>query len=291
MVDCDPTGINPDTPGAAINWDFSSVSSLGGILTTKVLSDTSGVFTTSNLLMVLPNGDKEYVKENNTDSYVNGITDAATGLTLTYNDYDESKRPISYMTTYADTYMVNASSPFTTGRGYLVQTADAYGTIKLPSGTFSNVLRVKKVQSETDTISGSVSALVKVSYQWFDGSHSAPLFQVDSVSSSLTGTSQDAMYLAVAASVKNPSATTATFNGYLNNTELILNGDFEYEQTYDVTIYSLIGSTIYTDEFTAYSTSMRFDIGRRIAPGIYIISIRQKGESSPGDVIKVLKQS
>jgi hypothetical protein len=289
MVNCDPTGLTAGAPGAGLNWDFSSLTPSGGISTTTVLNDTSTVFLTSNLLLILPNGDKEYMQENSTDSYVNGITDHGTNATTYYYSYDKSKRPVSYNTTYIDTYRVDVPST-TSGTGHLIQTGDAYGTIKLPTGTYNNVLRIKKTQTEVDTISTAPQTTITVSYLWFDALHSAPLFRIDSVIS-LSGNSQTAMYLVASTGVANLNSAPNSYNGYLRNSELILTGSFENGKMYEVTLYSLIGTKILINEFIASGNSISFDIGRPISPGIYIVSITQKNNSVTREVIKVIKQS
>ena len=111
----------------------------------------------------------------------------------------------------------------------------------------------------------------------------------DSVSS-ITGNSQTAMYLAYPASVRIFNSTNNMYSGHLNNNELILTGSFEYGKMYEVVIYNLIGTKIYTAEFTAYGDPVRFDIGKEVVPGIYIVSIMQKNDASSREVIKVIEQ-
>jgi len=170
-----------------------------------------------------------------------------------------------------------------------VQTADAYGVLKLPTGSYNNVLRIKKVQVETDTVSGAASTSSMTSYLWFDTLHHAPLFRIDS-SVAPSGSSQTAMYLAMPEAVNQVGNTHPTYSGYMNNNELVLTGGFETGKSYQVEIYNLIGTKMFTGDFTASGNYKSFDMGGRVVPGIYVVSIVQKNDPSSRQVIKVVQQ-
>ncbi len=72
MVNCDPSGVTAGESGTNIMWNFSGLNATGTAVTT-VVQDTASGFSTSNLLITLPNGVKQYVQENSTDSYLNGV--------------------------------------------------------------------------------------------------------------------------------------------------------------------------------------------------------------------------
>jgi hypothetical protein len=90
--------------------------------------------------------------------------------------------------------------------------------------------------------------------------------------------------------VLNSNAPQLSFTGYLINNELHLNGTFESGKTYDVVLYSVIGSKLYTGDFGATGTAQMIDIGRDLSPGIYIVSLSQRSDPSFNQVIKVVKQ-
>lgn len=289
MVKCNASGVNAGSAGAGVSWDFSSLVPSGGFATTTIAMDTSSVFLTSNVMATLPNGDKAHVQQSSTESYLNGIV-TTSGLTTYYNFYETSRRPMTYLSNYVDTFFMTQPSTTAHGKGYIIHNGDAYGTLTLPNGTYTNVLRVKKYVSERDTIPGPayVSSTI-VTYLWFDNLHAAPLLSIDSSTSPL-GSGVTVSYLSAPVAVPDVNKNDISFSALLTNNELQINGDFENGQTYEVVLINMIGSRIYTTEFKAYGNHVRFDMNRNVTPGIYVVSIVQKGDPSSKHVIKVVKQ-
>jgi hypothetical protein len=298
MTNCN-SNINPGAGmnGSGVTWDFSVLQSNGTSSVTTYLQDNSS-FTTSNILAILPDGRKAHLQENNTDTYLNGIEDPSTGTTTYYyassgvnNNYQTSKRPFTYQTAYTDTYRVIVPSPYSSGTGYITARGDAYGTLILPTGTFTNVLRIKTQQSESDTVNGAFTNTTTTTYMWFDAAHAAPLLRIDTVFS-LYGSRFTLSYLAAPTAVRNVSGQQrATYNGHITSNELTLTGDFEIGLPYDIIVYNMIGAQVFTTSITAYSnTPLRFDMGKQINPGIYMVSITQKNDPTSKEIIKVVKQ-
>ncbi len=291
LVDCDFSGFSAGDTGVGKVWDFTLLSANGEISTLKAEADTAIAFLTSNLLVTLPNGQKLHEQENSTDSYVNGMVDTATHVTTDYANYDLSRRPFTYLTYYTDTYRVTIPSSATVGAGVLNITGDGYGTLKLPTGTYNNVLRITKHQYEVDTFGtpSFVGGFTTTTYQWFDGVHTAPLLEVDSTASSTGGFTQIARYLGSALGVENVSNKQAVFSAYLDNTELLLNGDFIPGTSYDVVLLNLIGNRVFSETFTATGNTQRFLMNGELAAGIYMVWITSKNDESLRTVIKVIK--
>jgi hypothetical protein len=288
MVRCDPAGVNAGAAGAGVTWDFSGLQPSGGLAATTVSHDTSSLFTTSNLLFRLPDGKQQHVSENSTDTYLNGIYDPGTHLTTYYNHYDIAQRPVSYNTTYVDTYRVTVPATSTTGTGALVKTGDAYGTLKLPGGTYNNVLRIREFQSETDTTGPATFISVTTSYLWFDALHHAPLFRLDSMID-VTGASQDAMYLAAPEAVPTLASQPATTAYFLNN-GLVITSNFDNSAVYGLEVYNIIGARVFATTFSPAGNVVQFPIAQPLSPGIYIASIVSKTNGGYREVLKVVKQ-
>lgn len=291
MVNVDPTGITVGTPGPGKTWDFSAIDANGSNSVTTVASNTSGVFGTSNLMITLPNGDVEFMAENSANSYINAIYYPATHDTISYNAYDIAVRPVTYEVYYVDSYKVEAGNPLTTGNGLLTIDGDAYGTLVLPNGTFTNVLRIRKYQVETDTIGGVEGApVITVRYQWFVATNRAPLFEVDSTNTG-SSVSVTAMYQADALRVSLlNTATPFSYSGSMQYDDLQLNGTFDIGHKYNVVAYNLTGAKIYTGDFTAWGCSERLDMGHDVIPGLYIVNLTQQDNPSFSQVIKVVRE-
>ena len=290
MVNCSPAQAIAGPAAADTTWNFSTLTASGGYSITTILHDTSTSFGTSNLMYLMPDGTIQFVQENNTDSYVNGIYDTTSHITTYYNNYDIAKRPASYDVSYIDSYKVNGPGG-EYGTGILVQTGDAYGTLVLPGGTYTNVLRVKKTNSVYDTVGSADYYSLTTSYLWFDTSDRPPLLEIDSVSN-ITGTYQKIMYLPPATGISYFNSEAQNYTGYLdNNGQLQING-FENNKEYSVNVYNIIGNKVFTQDFIASDNVERFDIGRQLPPGIYPVSIVLKNATyASTSVIKVVKSN
>ena len=241
----------------------------------------------------LPGGQTEYVQENSTDSYVNAIYDPGTGGMIYYNSYDVARRPVTYNTVYNDSFSVSipGATP-TSGRGIITQTGDAYGTLILPSGTYNNVLRVKKMQTEKDTVNATPAFYTfnsVTSYLWFDAAHAAPLLRIDSTAGSLL-TTKTVMFLQGTTAVKNIKGNSVQYTAWFNDNTLQLAGNFETNNSYDLVVYDMIGAKIMEQHFSGGSNDQRFDAGRQVAPGIYMVSIANSNDPSSREIIKIVKQ-
>ena len=288
MVNCNP-GAGSGSAGANATWDFSGLIPSGGFSVTTVAANSSTDFITSNLVITLPNGFKEYMKENNTDSYVDGINDNAKNIVYNYYNLDIAKRPFTFNTTYLDTYRVIVTTTSSVGTGYLTKTGDGYGTLKLPTGTFSNVLRIKKTQIETDSVGGIESAFTTtVSYLWFDTLHTAPLYRIDSVNG-IGGSQVTAMYLAAPTGIKDPIAGD-DFRGFFDNDKLSVAGGFESGSAYHIAVYNIIGTKVFQEPFIAAGSTQQFVLNTRLRPGIYMIDISKDNEVGTRTILKLQKQ-
>lgn len=289
MISADGLGnLDAGGPGAALTWDFSTLRSNGASSTTSYSYENSTTYV-SDLLERTPDGKKIHLQQNNSTTYVKAIEDSLAGTTVHYYDYTISRRPFTYQTSYVDSYRVESTQPAMTGTGYLTVTGDAYGALELPTGTYDNVLRIKKLQVETDSLDYLQHHITSISYLWFDAEHSAPLLRIDSMISE-TGTSSDIMYLGAPTAVNNIGSSPQELNGNINNNELLLTGTFEPGVTYDLVVYNIIGTKMFTTAFTASGGALRFDMGRDINPGIYVVSLNMRNDPSSRQIIKVVKQ-
>ena len=110
------------------------------------------------------------------------ITGGGPDLFIPYSD------PVTYCTTpiafgnsgldkYASTSLITTMNSSTTG--VLTWTVDAYGTLKLPHATYTNVLRVHSVAKDTisTTVAGSLitTKSQEESWRWFKAGYPLPL--------------------------------------------------------------------------------------------------------------------
>ncbi len=140
------SGFDPGASGAGVTWDFSDLSltgsSIGYNFITPEASGHAATFPGATVAAELDGGSYAYYKINASEYTLIGLYTAAS--TLVYSD------PETYMTfpmTMGTTSDDDLHCEYTTGvetirDGSISVEADAYGTLILPGGTYTNVLRV-----------------------------------------------------------------------------------------------------------------------------------------------------
>jgi len=193
---CNTAGVVPGNSGPNVIWNFSGVTAITGTLTRSILSPSStsngSLFPSSNLVEKYSDGNFIYSTKTSTASFMDGIVDTSSNFSITYtNSILVCKKQVTMGTQLTDTFAGNFTSGgynFTT-KGTITLTGDAYGTLILPAKTYSNVLRVKLMQVEKDSLIqfGSVSTSTYVTFLWFDGISPAEILRIDSLSTTTPG--------------------------------------------------------------------------------------------------------
>jgi len=103
-------------------------------------------------------------------------------LEILSNTEDLMQYPFSYGNAYIDTFSGSGTLsgfPFVV-IGTMNKSGDAAGTISLPFGTYSNALRIKSIQTETDSAIGFpfVFSVTSVEYSWYVDEFKFPVFTV-----------------------------------------------------------------------------------------------------------------
>ncbi|MEI6488399.1 MAG: T9SS type A sorting domain-containing protein [Bacteroidota bacterium] len=200
---CNSTGVSPGNSGASQTWNFSTLTSLSTTSVETMVTPAStthgNLFPTSNLVEKYSDGTFVYVHATADSSYLVGYVDTVNNYIIHYpNSLLFALRPITYsnLTTDAFSDIFSSSSYNFNGQGTSTINADGYGTLILPNGTYSNVLRLKITQNQTDTVlpSHTLSNSNTISYVWFDGIHTSALLKIDSTHTG-TYTSKSVEYL------------------------------------------------------------------------------------------------
>lgn len=139
--------------GANQTWDFSTLVSASTVAASAT-SAAGGLIPTASLKYSYVGGTETYYKTSNTELTTLGIS--ANAVFMNYADPEKFLSfPFQMNDTYSDTWNTTFFSGMNFYRsGTTTVTADGYGTIILPGGTYTNVLRVKTVQVYTDSIIG-----------------------------------------------------------------------------------------------------------------------------------------
>jgi hypothetical protein len=194
--DCQTAGVAPGNAGANITWNFSGLTATSNTVTHSILSPSavpgSSMFPTANMIEKYSDGRLIYNTKTAGNNFCVGVQDTTSNFTMSFsNSILTCKRPVTYGTMLVDTFenSFTVSGFNFVGKGTSTVSGDGYGTLVLPTKTFSNVLRVKVLQFEKDSMTqfGSVSTSTFVTFMWFDGLNVNPLLSIDSLYSTAPG--------------------------------------------------------------------------------------------------------
>jgi hypothetical protein len=168
-------------------------------------------------------------------------------------------------------------------KGVRITTADGWGTLILPSGTYPNMLRVKVIQDYTDVTNlGGTTGVYNVQYSWFDGVHkNAALEILNSKNITGTGTLTGKYVMVSSAFAGITEAETAqnsiSFepNPVIDHITLTMSG----EASALVQICNLNGQVVAGNSY--YRNDARIDVSS-LPAGIYII----KATTGQGSCVK-----
>ena len=300
-ITCGPIGAGP----AGINqvWNFTGLSSIGDTQTNWITAPpTNNAFPTADFVINDEDNTHTYVNSTTTESVNLGMLDSTTGDTVDYvTGQLRMKRPFTYLDTAVDSY--SYVSAFGTmplyAEGNQHFKADGYGTLYLPNDTFLNVTRVRIVFYERDSIEtlGNID-INGIMHVWYSDTGAAPLLRVDSlhISSTIIGfptiDTMDVRYLYTEqpTAIANPSQQVPVLvTGHLASNTLSLTGNFEQGKQYDIAMFGMNGQKVYGNSFTGSNTTQHFNTGD-LSNGVYIITVRKKGDIASTNVIKVVKQ-
>jgi hypothetical protein len=184
----DGTTFSPGTSGASQTWDVTGV---------NFFNSFPGVYepcSSSNGCNNSPNANMAYSLANTYVYYkASGSIFAMHGFfngskVTQYTDPEDYLRfPMTYGSRFVDSF--RGSYPGTGGtwyrRGNDTVTADGWGTLITPAGTFTNALRIKVITTfkDTGTIMGAYDRIAYkgTTYYWYDTKHQDFLFTTASI--------------------------------------------------------------------------------------------------------------
>ncbi len=237
--------VSPGTSGTGVTWDLSAMTNNSQV-TAATTTNSGGAFPTANIKLTQSNGGVIYYNISSTKMEVVGID--ANGTVFNYSN------PATYMQFPVNTsynYTDASASSFTVGGFAFNRTTNTQseysgtGTLITPEGTFTNVVRIKSTQTNTDTYSGGTINSSVVAYNWYKAGVTHELANVSDITGS--STSQSAYYTSVPANLgleeselinllMFPNPTNGTI--YINSDEVIskievyqLSGELAMEQT------------------------------------------------------------
>lgn len=162
------SGSNPGNSGANVTWDFSSM----GAGTSSALtysSASSPDYPDANILFSTQGSSNYFDVQNDALTYYGFSTTNASSVFT--DGQDQIRVPMSYNDNYTDQFAgtYDAFGQVFDRTGTLDVTADGYGTLSTPQGTYSNVLRIRLIRTSTDEMNGqTLSNNLDTIYFWYN---------------------------------------------------------------------------------------------------------------------------
>ena len=282
------TNVNMGAAGPNVTWNFSAITEIG-LDTTSILACDStpycATFPGSNIAEYNA-GDYIYADASSTSLAILGIR--ATGLSIFFTT---PWKTMNYPTTYNSVYVDTAVGTIPSYHIYHTEIdsfiCDGYGTLILPTGTDTGVLRVHMIANATDSGMGSVTVGRTESYYWFMPGFHNSVFSIDyDTAGSPTGQSYvvDAEYWVKnrnTTSVKEVNNSLSSFRLFPNPTSDELHISFDTQNAAETNIYitDLVGKTVGTIDNASVTTGKNdiiYNTGS-MASGLYLVHLNCNG--------------
>lgn len=308
-IKCTP--VSPGANGAGITWNFTSLTSLGGMDTLSVSYLAAGsTYAGANILEKTSDSVSHYMTISGNTNYTVAYADSSVaGMNLT-NVYTNTalamQRPLTFGLNVSDTFAGNLLFPPytlpTSGFNTRNINVTGYGTLYVPGATYSDVLKVRVEHLQTSSIASPAPILVNltiVSYMWFDALHKSPLLRMDSMmvngspSPPVPSTTQANTYYLLnetyPQNVDNVYGSDISFNAYIRGASLTLEGSLQQHKAYNIAVTNLAGQTVFAAEFKPTSSLYQFDIGHDLPTGMYLVTVQEKENMMNAGTIKIIK--
>jgi len=286
-----PVGLTHLPAGPNVTWVYTDITNLGPAGTIEGIDPSvapnGNLFPQCNVALSWNDSTYTYVMVDESGIYYVGNQLSLGIYNVLYNYSDPRKFmefPFTFGGSFSDAYKGTSTAEGVEIRvtASSIVTADAYGTLILPSGTFSNVLRTKTIDTEIDSIfiGGTFLMLVPASrtqYSWFSQNSHGPLFSMEIINA-MGETDTVCYYLKEEAGIPDPGASIQDMKIYPNPAEDHAYVEFipAAGQTYSLSLVNQVGQEVRTMEITGAPGKQlrkKIDLGTMHA-GIYFVKLR-----------------
>lgn len=290
----------PGGTGANQTWDLSQVTS-SSTDTTKFVTASStsngSSYSLANICGASLNSAYSYYNVNSA-AWQNYGTVAPSGIVMVYSDPEDLLQfPFTYNNTFSDnwagTFISSGYKFYRTGKTTV--TADGYGTLKLPNGTYKNVLRIHLVQAYKDSAFIGYKYIASYNndqYMWYlPGNQGgvASVYNLTANGGSFTG----GYYSAGIATGFSELSAISSFSIFPNPAKEEINIKLELNQAkkVEVKLYSSLGETVAVSavsEGLMAENEYKMETGN-LPDGIYFAEINLDGVAVSSRRFIVLK--
>lgn len=183
-INCDTVGVAAGTAGANQTWNFSNLqqanSFQSGDFVLPSATNFAGNFPTANIAEAYSGGSVNYFNATTAKTEIVGFVSVNQQGQASLVTFSNPQTTMQYPFTFGDSFTDDANRQYDvyTGTVNTQTTADAYGTITLPNGVFSDVLRTRTVVNILDTAPGTTFGIDDIVYEWWSADQKQPIFSI-----------------------------------------------------------------------------------------------------------------
>ncbi|MBK8614403.1 MAG: T9SS type A sorting domain-containing protein [Flavobacteriales bacterium] len=277
--------IAPGSAGASQTWNLAALTTDSTALVSYAVPGSTAYyasFSTSTAAQDLGNGDYAYFKGNSSGLELMGV---ATGGDLII--YQNSERMLQYPCSYLSQWVDAFSADYTLAgidfsrSGSVSGNADGYGSITMPFGTVSNVLRVKTTEVFSDVTPFGNIDYNYINYNFYKPGVHTPIVTISDLTTTFLGTptqSQSAVWLdATQVGVQEALRNTIGVEVYPNPADQLVSVVFSADGSEGLTmeVVDLTGKEVFRSSLGTRAPGIQkevIDISA-LAAGLYNVRI------------------
>jgi hypothetical protein len=297
----DTLQIAPGSPGQGQTWNFASLVLDTAVVTESYISPvgTPGAssFPTATVAQVTDSA-YNYIRVTPSKSEALGAfalgSGIGSGAQVFSNPVTAMTYPLSFNQSFVDTGALSVSI----GPGFTLgltinqnATVDGSGTLVLPYGTFSNVLRIKNTITNTISSLFINSTSVEQNYSWYDPTTKFPLLTVSTTieSSGGTSTTSHRVSMRIPNVVSGVESSTAMLSTDVYPNPAQVNGTIsvrtERRESVQIEVYDAMGKRIF-EGLQTHPNGQPFEIVTQSwTGGVYLVRVIQGGYISTRKVV------
>ncbi len=272
----------PGAAGANITWDFSGILTLQSITNTFLTTSATpyaSTFPTANLASNVDDGSTPYFAYylvNSNNFSIAGMYIPSMAIAIPYSDVENLLQyPITYNTSYTDNFACTLTG--NDRHGHVDVVADGYGTLIMPYGTVTNVLRVKASETYADYISGvPVANYTSINYYWYKPGIHNNILQISTLNMNGNLYNQYGLYIdGTNVGINESTLGQSNFSCYpipATNKITIEIQQQKHVNESTITICNINGEEIIKQQISLTSNKSEIDISA-LSSGVYFVKL------------------
>jgi len=280
------SSFDPGPAGGGQSWDFSDIQptlSMSGAAVDPASTPFADDFPEANIAYVnIPSTNTySYHQISTSEMFYVGVGMDPGTSTENINHFPDAIKgmqyPFSFNDVYTDTYFFIFPSDLMLihERGTITATADAWGSVKTPAGTYNSTLRIKKEKVYTDSVWNTGGDLMSVTthsltdYEWYTTTSHYPVLSIEVTDDGASGISYASSVTGIE---DNPLLSQISI--YPNPADDIINVKLAdgITEKLEIAIVSQMGQQLMQLAETG-NNQLSADISG-LAPGVYFLRIK-----------------